>query len=368
LFDWCYENPKWSDGKELCDLLVVFDDVAVIWQIKDLKKGRVGKYNQREVEKNLRQLNGAKRRLFELNDSIELENPRRGKELFNPTSIKEAYLISALVGEGEDYFEFVKKNKDKTIHVFDKEAVETILNELDTIKDFIQYLKEKEDFLSADNQITLLGGEKELLAYYLMNERNFKRLGKYDGILIDEGCWEDLQKKPEYLAKKEENKISYGWDSIINRAHTCGGEYELIARELAKADRFQRRVLSKNFFEAHIRADSKKKENFYQRIIKVDGITYCFVFANAPSREHRKNLLSNVCFVARDFYKENKKVIGIATEMKILPECSYDFCLLDFPEWTNSEEEEAKRIKKELKIFKNLEYGRFQEDEYPVRT
>ena len=35
--DWCYPNPKKPDGNELCDLLVVFDDTALIWQIKDLK-------------------------------------------------------------------------------------------------------------------------------------------------------------------------------------------------------------------------------------------------------------------------------------------------------------------------------------------
>lgn len=30
LVDWCFLNPKLPNGKELCDLLVVFDDVAII--------------------------------------------------------------------------------------------------------------------------------------------------------------------------------------------------------------------------------------------------------------------------------------------------------------------------------------------------
>lgn len=30
LTDWCYPDPKKPDGKELCDLLVVFDDIAII--------------------------------------------------------------------------------------------------------------------------------------------------------------------------------------------------------------------------------------------------------------------------------------------------------------------------------------------------
>ncbi|HLG30988.1 MAG TPA: hypothetical protein VI387_12330, partial [Candidatus Brocadiales bacterium] len=42
--DWCYLNPMLPDGKELCDLLVVFDEVAIIWMIKDLKLDEYGKY------------------------------------------------------------------------------------------------------------------------------------------------------------------------------------------------------------------------------------------------------------------------------------------------------------------------------------
>jgi hypothetical protein len=157
LTDWCFINPKWEDGKELCDLLVVFDDKVIIWQIKDLKRGEDGKYNQSEVQKNLRQLLGAKRKLFDLSKPIELENVRRGKEIFNNKSVKEVYLISALVGEGEDYYEFVEKIKDKIIHVLDKKGIEILLNELDTISDFIGYLKEKERFFSFEIKMDLSG-------------------------------------------------------------------------------------------------------------------------------------------------------------------------------------------------------------------
>ena len=50
--DWCYPNAKKPDGNELCDLLVVFDDTAIIWQIKDLKVDEKGRYKKAEVEKN----------------------------------------------------------------------------------------------------------------------------------------------------------------------------------------------------------------------------------------------------------------------------------------------------------------------------
>jgi len=50
--DWCYPNPKLPNGKELCDLLIIFDDIAIIWQIKDLKLDANNKYKKAEVEKN----------------------------------------------------------------------------------------------------------------------------------------------------------------------------------------------------------------------------------------------------------------------------------------------------------------------------
>ena len=366
LTDWCFINPKWDDGKELCDLLVVFGDKAIIWQIKDLKKGEDGKYNKNEVEKNLRQLLGAKRKLFELNKSIELENPRRGKELFDSRNIKEVYLISDLVGEGEDFYEFVKKIKDKIIHVLDRKGTEILLNELDTISDFVSYLKEKERFLSPEIKMDLSGGEEELLAYYLVNERSFKNLEGNDYIIIQEGCWEDLIQKPEFIAKKEEDKISYFWDFLIDKAHLSKEKnYEIVAREMARLNRFERRFKAKTFFEGQAKASLEKKNNFFRRTVPDVGITYCFLYARAPNREARKNRLAEVCFATRGYFKQNQRVLGIATEMDLLEKHSFEFCLLDFSEWSAKEEKIADDIKEKLGIFKNQEMSHFTDDEYP---
>jgi hypothetical protein len=32
-----FSNPKLQNVRVVCDLLVVFDNIAIIWQIKDLK-------------------------------------------------------------------------------------------------------------------------------------------------------------------------------------------------------------------------------------------------------------------------------------------------------------------------------------------
>ena len=45
LTDWCYLRPHLpaSKGKkELCDLLVIYDNIAIVWQIKDTKLDKMG--------------------------------------------------------------------------------------------------------------------------------------------------------------------------------------------------------------------------------------------------------------------------------------------------------------------------------------
>ena len=370
LEDWCYKNPKLPDGKELCDLLIVYDDVAIIWQVKDLKLGTDGLYKKGDVKKNIRQISGARRSLFDLKIPTELENPRRGKETFNPNSINEVYLVSALLGEPQYFSSFAETVNGQIIHVFTREFTELVLKELDTIRDFIDYLKEKEKLFSQSSiGITILGEEKELLAYYLSNMKSFKEFKKNSYIVITEGCWNDFVKKPEYLAKKQADEISYGWDSIINRAHTCGGEYEKVAREMARSDRFERRFLAKSFFDAHIKSHNLPKDrNTFRRVIEMDGITYCFMFLDDPEpRERKRNLLEAFCFIARGKYLKNKTVLGIATELKIRPQCSYDFCLIELNEWTTDQQKELERIQKETGFFLNLKMSQIHEDEYPLQ-
>ncbi|MFA6056426.1 MAG: SEC-C metal-binding domain-containing protein [Thermodesulfovibrionales bacterium] len=367
--DWCFLNPKWPDGKELCDLLVIFDEVAIIWQIKDLKLNKFGKYNKSEVEKNLKQLSGARRKLFDLKADICLENSRRKKEKYNSAKIKEVYLISVLLGEGEEVSSFIEEDKNGIRHIFTKEFTQIVLNELDTINDFVGYLRIKEKFLKKNKGLMVIGGEQEFLAHYLINGRNFDEFENFDNVIIPDGLWEHFQNKAEYLAKKKADGISYGWDSMVNRAYECSPEYEKVARELARPNRFQRRYLSKAFFEAYKKAheaSKDKKYNCLRRMVPGEGTTYCFIFQDdVEPRNSRRTHLGIFCEVARGTYQQNTKVLGIATEMKSQSTCSYDLCFLDMPEWTEENQMRMEKNKNELKVFINPTMSYCGEDEYP---
>jgi len=366
LTDWCYLNPKLPDGKELCDLLVIFDDIAVIWQIKDLKLDGSGKYKRAEVDKNLRQLSGARRQLFDLQTQIVLENPRRRREIFDSTKIREIYLLSVLLGEGEEVCSFVDEIKNHTVHILDREFTQILLNELDTISDFTAYLRSKEAFLKKEISLTIVDGEEELLAYYLMNDRSFKKLEKATFVAIEGGSWLNLQNNPKYLAKKREDAISYGWDDIINRANEGSSQYEKMARELARPNRFQRRYLSKVYYDAFVQAHNDNKGDLYRRILFSDETTYCFLFQDEKyPREKRKEMLLAICFFARGKHQKNSRVIGIATEKKIQLLCSYDFCFLNIPEWTEELQSKVEKLQSEMELFATPVVDYTTETEYP---
>jgi hypothetical protein len=364
LTDWCYPNPKKPDGKELCDLLVVFDDIAIIWQIKDLKVNCEGRYKEAEVEKNLRQLSGARRHLFDLKVPIRLENPRRGREIFRPEAIKTIHLISVLMGDGEGPFSFAQLVKDRLIHIFTRQFADLILSELDTVSDFCEYLRKKEA-LDKNKSILILGGEENLLAKYLENARSFTWMEKYDNVVIDDTVWSAFSTSPQFRAKKREDEVSLGWDSIIDRAHDGSSPaYERAARELARPGRFARRILSKCFMDAYKQYWSCPLPLF-RRMVPVDDTTYCFLFmqdGHELPRKRRTAMLSLMCFVARGLPPFNSRVVGIATEKE---NRSYDYCVFIAPRWRPEDEARKLEIQKEYGIFVNPKAVQAGEDEYP---
>lgn len=110
------------------------------------------------------------------------------------------------------------------VHVFDEANLNVVLQELDTIQDFVDYLSERRRVFES-NSLIISSGEEELLAVYL---RDVDKSGKHafvdpDGEKIDQGKFFSVQegmydhycKRAEYRRKKKADKISYFWDNLI---------------------------------------------------------------------------------------------------------------------------------------------------------
>ena len=366
--DWCFPNPKLPNGKELCDLLVVFDDVAIIWQIKDVKLRADGHYNPKEVAKNVRQLLGAHRKLFKLKEPVTLQNSRRHEETFDPDLIREVHLVSVLAGDGEIDSKLAELKDGHLVHMFTRSFLEIALNELDTISDFVQYLRIKEAHLRSTEHILIEGGEEELLAFFLIHGRTLDELAGGQAVVFEFGSWVEFERSSQYRAKRDADRISYYWDEIIDRIHERGSrEYELVARELARPNRFERRVLGKLFYNAHIVAHENSEATDYRDVVPWgDGRTFCFAFMDDPeSRAERKGLLSCLCRVSRVLHPQNTTVIGVATNKTIGPTTSYDYELFHRPEISDGLRDQVDRIQRETGLLTNLDEEHIHEDEYP---
>jgi len=366
--DWCYPNPQLKPGKELCDLLVVFNDTAIIWAVKDLKLDQHGDARKSEVEKNLRQLAGARRQLFDLRAPVTLNNARRVSELFDPSAITEVFLMSAMLGDTPEMYPLVRSTNDHVCHVIARQDLETVLNELDTVSDFCAYLREKERIPKSTQLVIDGGGEADLLGFYLMNNRSFVHLENCNLALLDGEFWKVFQESDDYQAKKSADKISYVWDELIERCHTAENSgYERIARELARPSRFERRCLGKAYFDAHINANKTySPQRISRRVLQGRDANYCFLFfPDDCDRDLRCKLLRSDCFVVRGKFPERKVVLGIATEASMGRESTVDYCLIDLPQWGMNEESELKRIQGLTGTLTNPTWSRLRMDEYP---
>ncbi len=357
LADWCFISPRKPNGNEICDLLVVFDDLAIIWQVKDLKLNKKGEYREAEVLKNLRQLAGARRYILERRGQIHVENSRRGRIQIDPASIARIYLISVMMGEGEAVSGFMDLVREQSVHVFTREFAEIAFCELDTITDFVGYLAAKEAFLTRDIEMMIIeGGEEELLACYLLHGEGFG-FEKANVVHVNRGFWRSFRSGKTYSDKRSAAQISYLWDHIISRAHEGSSQYELLARELARPDRRERTKLAKIFAGARNRAGQvAEKADLLREVVGLNGTTYCFLFQEPNAGNHsRAEYLQASCFVARTMIPAYHRVVGIATDRVRRPTDAFDFCFISMPELDDQVRSRINDARRALGMFLDAE-------------
>jgi len=376
---WSYANPLGKDNKELCDILVVCEPDIIIFNVKEIKVSDSGdvttdwkRWNRRAVEESAKQTYGAERWLKSAPHVIRSD----GNPGLNLPAWKEQVIhrvVVALGGKNKVPIFFGDFGKG-FVHVLDDTSFGIILQELDTISDFIDYLSEKEQYYMAGKETPLLAGEENLLALYLHSGK--KLPSNYNIVHVEGELWDSFTKKSEYLRKKNEDKISYLWDDIIeeiakdvlegnlefSRSPDNG---EMILRTMAREYRFSRRILGKSFAEFILLSSENKLRSRMLR--SPSGVMYVLLaLPHNIDREYRRAELGSRCFITRGLNLDCKTVIGIATE-KSEPGVghSFDLYYLYLPNWTEEHQKQMESLQKETGFFVNPVRAEAHEDEYP---
>jgi len=370
---WSYPNPRRRDGRELCDVLVVCDPDIIIFSVKHVGLRRNGTAGERRwyrkaIEASVRQIYGAERELQNLSTVIRSDGTP-GLKLPDQDR-RRIYRIAVAIGSNREVSFHTGNAGRGYVHLFDGESTDIILRELDTVSDFVDYLREVEQF---QGRIRIDGGEEELLGSFILNQR--KLPADPNMLVVMSGVWDEVRRKPEFLARKEEDRISYAWDRLIeflsqHLTYSVTGpsptldEAELVVRTMARETRFSRRMLAGQFAEWHRNRASRSRI-----ILAISGVVYVFL-ATRPDyeREARIAELQARCFVARGLHSDARTVVGLATEEYGSEGFSFDAVYYHLPIWTEDHTKEMHAVQAKSGIFSEVRETRVSVDEFPIQS
>ena len=305
---WCYGNVHTDegkksasgDGKELCDLFVVFGDHILIFSDKHCEYPAHsnplvswGRWYKRAIHGSVAQLIGAEKFIREHPDRLYLDKqctvpfpyrlPDMDKAVFHRIAVTRgsfeaalshwggkssgSLMIDTTLTDKKQHLETPftvgwPAGKDRFVHVLDELTLDVLLSELDTVPDLVGYFSEKERFISSAEYVSV-AGEEELITLYQTSMDGGRHVLPRDFpesnmIMLAEGDWEKFDSSGQRRARNEANRLSYFWDEIIefqskfirsdeavaiNGENYTNDEKEQLVRALAMETRFARRVL-----------------------------------------------------------------------------------------------------------------------------
>lgn len=375
---WSYANPYKADGKELCDLIAVFENHVFLFFDRESRKfDREGRdvllnwerWKKEAIEKQIRTAAGAKRYVLNQRNKIFLDvnkavalpiqipagelrvhkivvahGAKEACEQFSPDNVYGSLGITYQANSSGDHPSPFVLSLDKSdpVHVLDSHNLDLILGELDTFYDFKRYLEEKERAISRYDYLTYCG-EEDLLAHYYSNYDDDSKCyligpknGDFDGVMIGEGEWRDFVKLGAYQRRKVDNQISYTWDSLLEKTGrnalngTLGGDGGIFygksaVHEMAREPRISRRALSEIILTSISSFPDKakggvRKLSFLPSFFSGSGYVFLQLFHDSPGdydleyRPLRRKMLEVACGAAKLKFPHLRKIIGIAID------------------------------------------------------
>lgn len=416
------DNKKAAQGKELCDLLVVFgndvflfSDKQVEW--KDHEKEGVAwkRWHKRAVAESVTQLAGAERWLRkhpelvfadkECKTPLPVALPEGDSAKFHRIAVAHgsadacrrqfrggsgSLILNTMVGAELPFTVGREGPTDGFVHVFDEATLGLILTNLDTLPEFGDYIIAKERLL-LDGTAILATGEEDLLAIYLKsgdpNEPNKHGFGDTDGfnvLLVTEGEWTDFESSPEKAARDAANADSYMWDRLIDRfaKHSIEGtqhftsatgpqQTERTLRLLNAFPRTRRRAIADICYERISTMGDRPYRVWDGR--SPDGSEPGFTFLAVRRedgedyeeyRRRRLYMLTMCTALSRIRNPEVSVHVGIG-QGPIDNDNSEDVVLIDDEAWSQELEQQAIAFRDEFGILRQVRETRSTAHEYP---
>jgi hypothetical protein len=445
---WSYPNVvrdepqgKGIIGKEIADLLVVFEDDVVLFSDKDCVFPSTGnldvdwsRWYRNAIDKSAKQLWGAERqirahpgRIFidpkcEIRLPIPLPDParmrihrvvvahgasQRCREVLGGSG--SLMIVPGIVGDehqlpqekGGQPFAIGRVSATKPfVHVLDDTSLDLLLKNLDTVWDFVGYLRKKEAFISSGH-LGMAAGEEALLGWYVgkINEHD-----EHDFVVpteagdkplaLSESRWHDFLNSGERRRKLEADKISYLWDELIElfARHYMAGtshhltevdsthyDFERVLRFFARENRTRRRLLAGAVWHMHQTTPPDQRRLRIIPPMRAGDPYWALLLFPFPEnlsvgrkvdyehyRKVRQEFLNCCLRVVKLKWPDALDIVGFATESDRDAHGSEDAAYLNAREWSDAAQEEAKRLQRDLEILVKPNMLRAHVAEYPA--
>lgn len=261
---WSYQNPYYKEGKELCDVLIVFgQDVIVIsdkvisYAVHQDSATSAAtawlRWYRRAVEASVNQLRGALKTIKDRPDTIHLDAkvsspfplkfPDPTKARYHLVTVAHgseqagtsqygtpSLAVDSGVVDGQTLLTVGVYFNGVFVHVVNRTALDAMFECFDTTADLIGYLNEKQTLFS-DGRV-YMSGEEDLIATYMRGRRpdgsaslNSLVGGPEHGPKrVAPGLWAALQACASFAERRKQLSPSYVIDDVVEQ---IASEYKL---------------------------------------------------------------------------------------------------------------------------------------------
>lgn len=355
---WSFSNPIGKKDKELCDVFVVCGNTIIIISVKDIsvsehtnERIQYDRWIKKAITESVNQIYGAERFLKTVDEVSSKDN--KFKIQLPDKKSRVIHRIAVAFGSKNNFPLSTGDFGKGFVHVFDEKSTLTILNELDTITDFTNYLVRKEDFIK-DKKI-LIPTESDFLAFYLQTDLEINL--PVNVIACQSDLWEAYIETDEYSTWKEDIAVSYIWDFMITQLHEnyisndTPNKQRNELEEAMRAINLESRI---DRVELGISLEDAIEKKLRARMLKpLNNSKHSYVFMPSMNKNLGKieKELKLRCTVARLENPNTERIIGIARGNNSKGDIVFLIHTIVIPEMTDDFIKRAKKIKDDLGYF-----------------